>query len=60
MPGCAKKLSQSAREGDNELGGPFALTEELCIFGKVASPLCAKSVRKTTCPRDQSHGWGPE
>lgn len=56
MPGCAKKLSQSAREGDNE----FALTEELCIFGKVASPLCAKSVRKTTCPRDQSHGWGPE
>jgi hypothetical protein len=47
MPGCAEKLSQSAKGQDNGLGVLFAVTEELCTFDQVASPLCAKSVRKT-------------
>lgn len=47
MPGCAEKLSQSAKGQDNGLGGLFAVTEKLGTFDQVASPLCAKSVKHT-------------
>lgn len=49
MPGCAEKLSQSAKGQDNGLGVLFAVTEELCTFDQVASPLCAKWRKSVSC-----------